>query len=105
MRGISGTHRAFGILVILFVLGGLCWLDILDFTDDIQASHLLIFEEQGVEPEDVRDDLSTAFYAAAAMWWACLLIASLQGKVKGRVALITLQSNRPLYQHLCTYRI
>lgn len=97
-------HRAFGMVVILVLLGGLC-LDTLDLTEDIQLSNLLTFEQQGVEPEDVRDDLPTVFYAALTMWWAFCVVTSLQSVFNGRAGFLTLQSDHPLYQRLCTYRI
>ena len=97
-------HRAFGMLVILLVLGSLCF-DTLDLTEDIQLSYFLTFEQQGVEPEDVRDELPTVFYAALLLWWGFFVVTSLQSAFNGRAGFLTLQSHRPLYQRLCTYRI
>src|SRR5689334_9552820 len=104
MHPIPVIHRAFGMLVIFFVLGGLC-LDTLDLTQDIQLSDLLTVEQQGIEPEDVRDDLPTVFYAALPMWWGFFVVTSLQSAFNGRARFLTLQLDRPLYQRLCTYRI
>ncbi len=92
-------------LVIVLVLGGLCWLDTLDLTDDIQLSHLLTFEQPGVEPEEVRDYLLSLVHTTLAVWWASLVVSPPQSVSYALAGFSSPQSDRPLYQSLCTYRI
>ena len=44
--------RAWVYLLALFLLGGMCWLDTLDLTDDVPLSQSLVLEQQAIEPEE-----------------------------------------------------
>ena len=49
----SPLQRATALLVvILFLAGGMCWLDTLDLTDDVLPSQALMFGLQAIEPEE-----------------------------------------------------
>ncbi len=105
MSPVSAVHRAMGMLVIIFLLGGLCWLDTLDLTDDIQFSYLVTFGQQGVEPEELRDDFLSLVSTARVVWWASPVVSPLQSESYARAGFPSLQYDRPLYQSLCNYRI
>ncbi len=99
-------QRATGLLVVIFLLGGVCWLDNLDLTDDVLQSQLLMFGVQATEPEEEGRDFLLSFVTGALAF--CLVSAdssSFQGSPCSSAPLVSLPSNRPLYQSFCTYRI
>ncbi len=99
-------QRATGLLVIILLLGGLCWLDTLDLTDDVLPAQSLMFGLQAIEPEeDAREILLSLVAAVLAFWLISTVGSPLQSPPCFRASLVSQQSERPLYQSLCTYRI
>ena len=99
-------QRATGLLVIMFLLGGVCWLDTLDLTDDVLQSHALMFGLQAIEPEEEGRDFLLSFVTGAlAFWLVSAVSSSFQSSPCSNAPLASLPSDRPLYQSFCTYRI
>lgn len=103
MYHMSAIQRAAAFLVIIFLLGGVCWLDTLDLTDDIQLTQPFAFGQQGVEPEDAREYLLGQ--TALMVWFVAPLAPAPQPHGCLAVELDSAACHRPLYQSLCTYRI
>ena len=99
-------QRATGLLVVIFLLGGVCWLDTLDLTDDVLQSQPLMFGLQAIEPEEEDRDFLLSFVTGAlAFWLVSAVSSSFQSPRCSLARLVSLPSDRPLYQSFCTYRI
>ena len=99
-------QRATVFLVAIFLLGGVCWLDTLDMTDDVLQSQPLMIGLQAIEPEEEGRDFLLSFVTAAlAFWLLSAVSSSFQSSPCSNAGLVSLPSDRPLYQSFCTYRI
>jgi len=106
MLKISPIQRATGLLAIIFLLGGVCWLDTLDLTDDVLQSQPLMFGLQVIESEEEdRDLVLSSVSGALAVWLVSTVGLSLHSPPFPLARLVSLVSDRPLYQSFCTYRI
>ena len=106
MFRISDIQRAARLLlVVIFLLGGVGWLDTLDLTDDILVGQPLTVGQQVVEPEDVREYLQNLYNGALTSRLVTPVVSPVQNLPCSSARLESPQSHRPLYQRLCTYRI
>jgi len=103
----SPLQRATAFLVvILFLVGGMCWLDTLDLTDDVLPSQALMFGLQAIEPEEEGRASLLSVVTGALVFWLVMAVGSpFLSPPSSHVCLVSLLSDRPLYQRLCTYRI
>ena len=103
----SPLQRATAFLVvILFLVGGMCWLDTLDLTDDVLLPQALMYGLQAIEPEEEGRALLLSFVTGALVFWLVTAVgSSFHGPPSSHAYLVSLLSDRPLYQMLCTYRI
>lgn len=62
-------QRATGLLVVIFLLGGVCWLDTLDLTDEVLQSQPLMIGLQVIEPEEEGRDFLLSFVTGASAFW------------------------------------
>ncbi len=100
------SSRAAALLVVIFVLGAGCWLDALDLTDDVALAQAALFEQQGVEPENVREYFPSLFPDTPSVPLFASVVDPLQ--IYPWLAAEwcgTHFYHCPLYQSLCTYRI
>jgi len=105
MLKISPMRLAAGLLVVMFLLGGAAWLDTLDLTDDIQLSHPLTFGQQVVEQEEGKEYLLSLLHGALVFSLVSPVLLPSRILPCSSPRLVAPQSDRPLYQSLCTYRI
>jgi hypothetical protein len=102
----SFIQRAAGLLlVVIFLLGGVGWVDTLDLTDDVPLTQPLTVAQQVVEPEEGREYLRNVLDGALAFRMVPPVVSPVQGLSCSSARLVSPQPDRPLYQSLCTYRI
>lgn len=106
MRSMFFVQRAVRLLlVIIFLLGGVGWLDTLDLTDDVPLTQPLTIGQQVVESEEGREYLRNVLDGALAFRVVPPVVSPVQSLSCSRARLVSPPSDRPLYQRLCTYRI
>ncbi len=105
MTKLSPLQRAIGLLVIVFLLGGVCWLDTLDLTDDVLGAQQLMLGLQAIEAEEGQELLLSFVTGALAIWLISTAGWPFQSRSCSLTHVVSLPSDRPLYQRLCTYRI
>ena len=93
------------LLLALFLLGGMCWLDTLDLTDDVPLSKPFTYEQQVIEPEEGREHLLSLVQGAPAVWLVAPVVPPSKILAFSSARVVSPQSDRPLYQRLSTYRI
>jgi len=101
----SRLQQATALLIVIFLVGAVCWLDTLDLTDDVLPSQSLMFGLQAMEPEEGRAVLLRVVTGALVFWLVAAVGSSFQSPPSSHARLVPLLSDRPLYQSLCTYRI
>ena len=102
----SFVQRAAGLLlVVIFLLGGVGWLDTLDLTDDMLVAQPFTVGQQVVEPEDGREYLQNLYNGALTSWLVTPVVSPVQNLPCSSALLVLPPSDRPLYQRLCTYRL
>jgi hypothetical protein len=101
----SEIQRAWLLFLVFFLVGGMCWLDSFDLTDDIPLSQRLQFEQQAIEPEEGREHLLSLVHGAPAVWFVVPVASPSKILPISSALFVSPQSDPPLYQRLSTYRI
>ncbi|HZC68610.1 MAG TPA: hypothetical protein VE201_08345 [Nitrospirales bacterium] len=93
-------------LLALFLLGGMCWLDTFDLSDDIPLSQPLTVVQQAIEPdEESREDLLGLVHGQLAVWFVASFVPQPPRLFVSVAPSISSQSDPPLYQRISIYRI
>ncbi len=100
------SQRVWILLLALFLLGGMCWLDTFDLSDDIPLPQPLTVVQQTIVPaEENREDLLGLLHGHQAVW--CVASFDPQSQILSvpRALSVPPPSDLPLYQRFSTYRI
>jgi len=105
LRKASALKRAWIFLLALFLVGGMCWLDTLDLSDDIPLTQPLTFEQQAIDPEESRAHVLGLVLGAQPLWYATLVIPQPQQLPVLSARLVLPPPEPLLYQRFSIYRI
>jgi len=101
----SLVQRASLLLLVIFFLGAVFWLDTLDLTDDIPLSQVLTFEQQVIESDEDQEHLLGFVHGVLGACSDPLVDSPPQSLACSSACCVSAQAYRPLYQRHCTYRI
>src|SRR5712692_12084756 len=106
LRSVSQKRRVLVYLLALFLLGGMCWLDTFDLSDDIPLPlPLTVMQQAIVFAEENREDLLGLMYGHQGIWFVTPFIPQSPRFPISTVLSVSPQSEPPLYQRFSTYRI
>lgn len=93
-------------LLALFLLGGMCWLDTFDLSDDIPLPLPLTVVQQVIVPaEECREDLLGLVHGHQGVWFVAPFVPQSQMLLVSSARFVSPPSDSPLYQRFSTYRI
>jgi hypothetical protein len=106
LRNMPLNQRVRILLLAFIVLGGMCWLDTFDLSDDIPLPQpLSIVQQDFILAEENREDLLALLHGQQGAWCVASFIPQPQMLPVPGALSVPPQSGLPLYQRLSTYRI
>jgi hypothetical protein len=106
LRNMPLYQRVRILLLAFIVLGGMCWLDTFDLSDDIPLPQpLSIVQQDFILAEENREDLLGLLHGQQAVWCVVSFVPQPQMFPVSRALSVPPQSDPPLYQRFSTYRI
>ena len=106
LRNMPVNQRVRILLLAFIVLGGMCWLDTFDLSDDIPLPQPLTMVQQALAPaEENREDLLGLLHGQQVAWCVSSFVPQPRTLPVPSALSVPPQSDLPLYQRFSTYRI
>src|SRR3989441_6008411 len=105
LRNMPLNQRVRILLLAFIVLGGMCWLDTFDLSDDIPLPQPLTIVQKAIAPaEENREDLLGLLHGQQAIWCVSSFVPQPRTLPVPGALSVPPQSDLPLYQRFSTYR-
>lgn len=106
LRNMTLSQRARILLLAFIMLGGMCWLDTFDLSDDIPLPQpLTVVQQPTLLAEEDREDLLGLVHGQPAIWCVASFVPQPQLLPAPSALSVPPQDGLPLYQRLSIYRI